>query len=195
MPDNFDDIAQPVLDYQLQPVITLTIIKLETREFILRFLLLAAGIIFLDQWSKWLVMGRLAEGQSLQLVENIFYLTYVRNPGAAFGMLPYRTTFFVVVTILVMVGIFLLFRYIPDDRIMLKYGLSLQAGGAIGNFIDRLRFGHVIDFFDLRFWPVFNIADVAIVLGVGILIVQLLKSDSRTPGEAGRLPREETSDS
>jgi signal peptidase II len=140
-------------------------------------------------------MGKLAEGQSMPLVDNIFYLTYVRNPGAAFGMLPYRTAFFVVVTILVMAGIILFFRFIPDNRLLLKYGFSIQLGGAAGNFIDRLRFGHVIDFFDFRVWPVFNVADIAIMIGVGILIIQLLKSDRSTSKPVDRLSREEPSDS
>lgn len=161
----------------------------------LRFVLLAMGVLFLDQWSKWLVMGKLAEGQSVPLIDNIFYLTYVRNPGAAFGMLPYRTSFFIVVTILILVATILFFRFVPDSRLLLKYGLSIQLGGAAGNFIDRLRFRHVIDFFDFRVWPVFNVADIAILIGVGILIVQLFRNDTSTSEAGGRLSREEPSDS
>lgn len=162
----------------------------------LKFVLLAMGVLFLDQWSKWLVMSKLAEGQSMPLIDNIFHLTYVRNPGAAFGMLPYRTAFFIVVTILVMAGIILFFRFIPDSNLSLKYGFSLQLGGAAGNFIDRLRFGHVIDFFDFQVWPVFNVADIAIMTGVGILLVQLIRTDKSSILQTQkRFSREEPSDS
>ena len=152
----------------------------------LKIVLLASGALFLDQWTKWLVMSKLSEGQSMPLIDNLFNLTYVRNPGAAFGMLPYRTVFFVVATVLVMAGIILFLKLIPDNRLLLKSGLSLQLGGAAGNFIDRLRFGHVIDFFDLRLLPVFNVADIAIMIGVGILILQLLRSDRPTSRASGK---------
>ncbi len=142
----------------------------------MRFILLALGFLALDQWSKWLVMTRMAQDESIPLINNIFYLTYVRNPGAAFGMLPYRTVFFIIVTVLVLVGIVIFFKRIPGGRVLLKTGLALQVGGAVGNLIDRVRFGHVIDFFDFRVWPVFNVADIGIVIGVGILFIELLRS-------------------
>lgn len=152
----------------------------------LKIVLLASGAFFLDQWTKWLVMGKLSEGQSIPLIDDFFCITYVRNPGAAFGMLPYRTVFFVVVTVLVMAGIILFLGLIPKNRLLLKAGLALQLGGAAGNFIDRLRFGHVIDFVDLRLLPVFNVADIAIMIGVGVLILQLLRSDRPTSKASGK---------
>jgi len=139
----------------------------------LRYIVLAVGLFILDQWSKWLVMSKMAQGDSIPLIDGLFYLTYVRNPGAAFGMLPYKTVFFVVVTIAVLIGIIIFFRRIPEDRVLLKMGLALEVGGAAGNLLDRLRFGHVIDFFDFRVWPVFNVADIGIVIGVGILFIEL----------------------
>lgn len=152
----------------------------------MKIVLLALCTIFLDQWTKWLVMSKLSEGQSIPIIDNIFFITYVRNPGAAFGMLPYRTVFFVVVTVLVMAGIILFLGLIPKNRLALKSGLALQLGGAAGNFIDRLRFGHVIDFFDVRLLPVFNVADIAIMIGVGILVLQLLISDRPTSKASGK---------
>lgn len=139
----------------------------------MRYIVLAVGLFILDQWSKWLVMSKMAQGDSIPLIDGLFYLTYVRNPGAAFGMLPYKTVFFVVVTIAVLIGIIIFFRRIPEDRVLLKMGLALEVGGAAGNLLDRLRFGHVIDFFDFRVWPVFNVADIGIVIGVGILFIEL----------------------
>ncbi len=141
------------------------------------FLLLALSLIAVDQWSKWLVTGCMAQGQSIPVIERIFYLTYVRNPGAAFGMLPYKTAFFVLVTIMVVLGILIFLKRIPKGKVLLKAGLALQVGGAVGNLIDRIRFGQVIDFLDFRVWPVFNLADVGIVIGVGILFLELVKNN------------------
>ncbi|MFA5881632.1 MAG: signal peptidase II [Eubacteriales bacterium] len=143
----------------------------------MRFLLLALGLLALDQWSKWLVMSKMIQGESIPLIDGVFHLTYVRNPGAAFGMLPYKTAFFVIITAVVVVGILVFSSRIPKGRILLKAGLALQVGGAVGNLIDRLRFGHVIDFFDFRIWPVFNFADIGICIGVGILFLELIKND------------------
>jgi len=155
----------------------------------LKFVLLALGLLILDQWSKWLVMSRMAQGESIPVIEPVFYLTYVRNPGAAFGMLPYKTAFFITITVIVVVGVILFIKRIPEGKSLLKTGLALQVGGAVGNLIDRIRFGHVIDFFDFRVWPVFNIADMAIVIGVGILFLELVRNDragERRSGSAGQ---------
>jgi len=150
----------------------------------LKFILLVAVVFFLDQGAKWLVMNKMELGQSIPLIDNVFHLTYVRNPGAAFGMLPYRTAFFVIVTVLVVGGILLYYRKIPPGKRWLKVGLALQTGGALGNLADRVRFEHVIDYFDFRVWPVFNIADIAIVTGVGLLFLEVIKrEETPAPGE------------
>ena len=160
----------------------------------MRFILLALGLLLTDQFSKWLVMSRMTHGDSIPVFEPVFYITYVMNPGAAFGMLPYKTAFFVIITIAVVLGITLFARRIPPGKALLKTGLALQVGGAVGNLIDRLRFGHVVDFFDFRVWPVFNIADIGIVIGVGILFIELIKSDGN-PRKKGGLVRAEDSGS
>lgn len=147
--------------------------------------LLAFGWLAVDQWTKWLVMTKMVEGESIPVINNIFYLTYVRNPGAAFGMLPYKTAFFVAATIIVLAVIIFFIRRLPKGKIWLKTALALQIGGAVGNLIDRVRFGHVIDFFDFRIWPVFNVADIGIVIGVGILFIELVMKDKKS-GEPGQ---------
>ena len=144
----------------------------------LRFILLALGLLALDQWSKWLVVNRMVLGESIPVIDGIFYLTYVKNPGAAFGMMPYKTAFFIVTTVLVIAGIAYYFTRISQDRLLLKTGLALQVGGAVGNLIDRIKIGYVIDFFDFRIWPVFNIADIGISIGVGILFIELLRKET-----------------
>lgn len=148
----------------------------------MRFVLLALGWLALDQWSKWLVMERMVFGESVPIIEGIFHLTYVTNPGAAFGMMAYKTTFFIVVTLVVVAGLAYYFTRISNDRLLLKTGLALQVSGAVGNLIDRLRFGHVVDFFDFRVWPVFNVADVGICIGVGILFLEIFRTDLK-PGQ------------
>lgn len=113
-------------------------------------------------------------GDSIPVLENIFHITYSVNPGAAFGIMAYQTTFFIVTTILLLLVMVFLFYRLGQEFQIVKIALALQFGGAVGNLIDRIRTGYVIDFFDFRIWPIFNIADMAIVLGVSILIYFIL---------------------
>lgn len=110
-------------------------------------------------------------GESVSLIPGIVHLTHVRNPGAAFGILPNQQIIFLIVSIAVI--LFILFYYYKGavkttDRLT-TVSLGLVLGGAIGNLIDRTVSGRVTDFIDFRFWPVFNIADSAIVVGVALL--------------------------
>jgi signal peptidase II len=118
-------------------------------------------------------------GMSIPLIKNIFHLTYVLNPGAAFGMLEHRTSFFIVVALLLVAAVVYFYPRIPPGHLLLRIGIGLQVGGAIGNVIDRVKTGYVIDFFDFRIWPVFNIADIAIVCGVGMIILSILRSQQK----------------
>lgn len=108
-------------------------------------------------------------GETLPLVPNIFHLTYVRNPGAAFGFFAHKTTFFIGISLLVIFLIILGSSLLETRYFLLRLALALQLGGALGNFSDRLRTGYVVDFLDFRIWPVFNLADVALVLGIVLL--------------------------
>ena len=148
---------------------------------ILRLLLTVLAVVGLDQLSKYLVMNTMEVGQSISIIPNFFYITYIRNPGAAFGMLPYRTTFFILVTIIVLVFILYYYRTLPAGFGLLRFGLALQLGGALGNLIDRLRHnGDVVDFLSFNiFPPVFNIADSAIVVGVGIFLIAFWRLSPR----------------
>jgi len=115
------------------------------------------------------------------IIPNFFNLTYVRNPGAAFGFLAespefFRETFFLAFPPIAMATIFFVLRGIKDNDRVQTVALSLVFGGALGNYIDRVRFRFVIDFLDFHIankyvWPAFNIADSAIVIGIGILLV------------------------
>ncbi len=137
----------------------------------MRIFSVTLGIIVLDQLSKLLVQEFMNQGQSIKILESFLYLTYLENPGAAFGILPYRTTLFILVTIAVMVFIFYYLRKLPSHYRLMRLGLTFMLAGAAGNLIDRLRIGYVIDFINLNFWPpVFNVADVAIVIGIIVFV-------------------------
>ena len=138
----------------------------------MRLILIVAAVMLADQLSKQFIMRTMEIGQSITVISNFLYITYVRNPGAAFGMLPYQTAFFVVITVLVGAFIIYYYRLLTEDHKWLRLGLSLQLGGALGNLVDRLNEGYVVDFINFTIWPpVFNIADSAIVIGIGIFLV------------------------
>lgn len=134
-------------------------------------ILLAVLVIAMDQYSKYYIQTSMVQGMSIPIIQNIFHITYVLNPGAAFGLLEHQTFFLIGIAIVLVAAILYFYRQIPANR-LLYCSLGLLMGGAIGNLIDRVEIGYVVDFFDFRIWPVFNIADVAIVSGVaGIMLV------------------------
>jgi signal peptidase II len=135
----------------------------------------AGLVLLLDQITKLAVRRCLLPGESFPIIRGIFHLSYVQNPGAAFGILKYQTGLFIGITALVVAAIIF---YAPRvDQGLLSLALSLELGGALGNLIDRLRFGYVVDFLDFRIWPVFNVADMAIVIGVGLIFLYLLRTE------------------
>ncbi len=149
----------------------------------------AAGLVFLlDQLSKFLVLHLMRLGQSIPLFRDNLELTYVQNPGAAFGFLAsapffFRIPFFILVTILASVLVYAFQRFLSPERTGVRLALGLIWGGALGNFADRLWNGRVIDFIDAGVrqyrWPVFNLADSCICIGLGFLILDhFLKSKS-----------------
>jgi signal peptidase II len=129
---------------------------------------LGAGIVALDQWTKQLAVAHLLDSgvRSIPVLGPYIRFTYVENRGAAFGLLQEQTSFFIIVGLTVIGVILYSFRQMSRPSVILTLALGLQLGGAIGNLIDRVRFGYVVDFMDLSVWPVFNVADSAIVCGV-----------------------------
>jgi len=138
---------------------------------------LPLAVVILDQFSKYIVMENMALGESIPIIEELFHLTYILNPGAAFGMFAHNRLFFIAIAVVVIGIIIWARREILASPWEVKAGCGLFLGGAIGNLIDRARQGLVIDFFDFRIWPVFNIADIAICIGVGLIIWNLLKTE------------------
>lgn len=144
---------------------------------------LGAGVLLLDQLSKAVVSRTMSPGQSLALMSEILHVTYVQNPGAAFGLFAYQTPFLVAATVFLAILAWVYRQDIARQSLALRLGLTLGLAGAAGNLIDRVGRGWVVDFIDLRVWPVFNVADMAIVAGVAIGFWCLLRQPARnTPG-------------
>ncbi len=156
----------------------------------LPYLLLTAGVVVLDQITKGIVDQRMTLYQSIDVVSGVFSLTYVRNRGAAFGILsaadlPGQAALFAVISLVALGAIVYYTFSMPATDRLPQIALALIAGGAIGNLIDRVWLGYVIDFLDFYWeahhWPMFNIADSFISTGVGLLIVDMLKNPSEEP--------------
>lgn len=140
----------------------------------------AGAIIAIDQLIKIYVHANFTLGESLPVLQDIFHITYVRNTGAAFGFLRdaaegFRTVFFLSMPPIACAIILRMLYTVEDNDMWQILALSMIFGGAIGNYIDRLRFGYVIDFLDFHYkdvwsYPAFNVADSAIVGGVSILL-------------------------
>lgn len=148
---------------------------------VMMFFFIIAATFLLDQASKAAVQMLMYQGESIPVAPPVFYFTYIMNPGAAFGLLAHRTGLFVTVTVLLVAGVLLGYRKLPPGRLLLRYGLGLVVGGALGNLVDRLRYGRVVDFLDFRVWPVFNLADTAIVIGACFLVWELLREPDQKP--------------
>jgi len=142
-------------------------------------LIVAALVVAMDQVTKYLVLRALSLHQSVPVLPGIFHITLVRNPGAAFGLFPGGTGLFVFVSVAVIGLILFFFRDISKEGRTLRIALGLQMGGAMGNLLDRVRLGYVVDFFDFRIWPVFNVADSAIVVGIGLILLEVLRRQGR----------------
>ena len=141
------------------------------------YLVATLVILLMDQGTKFFVTREMQLQESIPVIPNIFQITYILNPGAAFGLFAYQTFFFIIVTLILIVVILYFYRRIPNGYRLLKLGLSFQLGGATGNLLDRLRNGYVVDFLDFRVWPVFNVADMAVVIGMFLIIYELWKRE------------------
>lgn len=147
-----------------------------TRRYI-TFLLIVAAILLVDQVTKGLVAQRFLLFEDLEIIPGFFNLTHIRNTGGAFGVLAgeasrLRTGLFLAVSCVALGIVFYLYTRTPPGKRWLDAALAMIFGGALGNLIDRLRFGEVVDFLDFYVgtlhWPAFNVADSAISIGVGI---------------------------
>lgn len=154
-------------------------------------LVLAIAIAIVDQGIKYYIQSHMTLGMSIPVINGVFHITYILNPGAAFSILENQTTLLVAVAVSMLAALAYCYRYIAAGPWLLRLGVGLLAGGAIGNLIDRVTTGYVVDFLDFRIWPVFNTADVAIVTGVGCLMYTMLfLSENLLAGKPGKPEKE-----
>lgn len=151
---------------------------------------LLVSLVLLDQASKIIVDRTMPLHHSIPVIENFFSLTYIRNTGAAFGIFagsasPYRLPFLILVSLSAIGFIVVMIRQLPESERGLLLSLTLILGGALGNLIDRLLYGEVIDFLDFYWhryhWPAFNLADSFITLGVIITLYRLMRTKGKDP--------------
>lgn len=132
--------------------------------------LISASTFGADQLTKLLIARQFTPGESLPLIPSILHLTYVQNRGAAFGIFQGQQLLFIGLALGVIVWLWRELAIRPSASRAVQWGCALVLGGAVGNLVDRLRFGYVVDFIDLRVWPVFNVGDSAITIGVTLLV-------------------------
>jgi signal peptidase II len=143
-------------------------------------------ILSIDQVTKAVISSKQSMGQSIPIIKDVLHITFVKNTGAAFGLFKNNVYFFIAVSIIaaIVIGIILI-KAIRNgeflDNVLCNFGLILIMSGALGNLIDRVRLMYVIDFIDVRIWPVFNIADSSITVGTALLIFSFTKNYQNQP--------------
>ncbi|ORU00695.1 Lipoprotein signal peptidase [Anaerovibrio sp. JC8] len=130
-------------------------------------------VFIIDQLVKSYVTASMHLGQSIPVINDFFHITYVLNPGAAFGMFANQRVMFIVVAVVLCAVVLYYRKQLAKESMLMKYGVSMLLSGAVGNLYDRLQSGLVVDFFDFRVWPVFNIADIAICVGAALIVIDI----------------------
>ncbi|MEW6009430.1 MAG: signal peptidase II [Candidatus Omnitrophota bacterium] len=138
------------------------------------FFLFSLLIFLLDILSKRLVLNSLFFGESIPVIRGIFHISLVANTGTAFGLFKGLATFFTLFSIIAVIAIIYILSVSKNLNRLYNFALSLILAGALGNLLDRIIYGFVVDFLDFRIWPVFNVADSAITIGVGLLIYKTI---------------------
>jgi signal peptidase II len=153
------------------------------REKLIRLLIVSIIIIIADQLTKYIILTTMPLHSSIPVIQGFFNITHVHNPGGAFGMFAdgsplLRKLLFLVVSSLAICFVLYFYHSTPLTHRVLSFGFAMIFGGAVGNMIDRVRFGKVVDFLDVYIrsyhWPAFNVADSAITIGVTIFVIHLL---------------------
>ncbi|MFF2440875.1 signal peptidase II [Priestia aryabhattai] len=142
------------------------------------YYLIALAVILIDQVTKWIIVKEMYYGQSITVIENFLYITSHRNRGAAWGILQGQMWFFYLITVVVVVGLIIYIQKLKKQDKWFGIALALMLGGAIGNFIDRVVRKEVVDFVNTYIFtydfPIFNVADSALVVGVIIMFIMTL---------------------
>ncbi|EEQ80176.1 signal peptidase II [Staphylococcus warneri] len=142
-------------------------------------LLVAFLIIVIDQVTKWIIASSMKIGDSYEVIPNFLNITSHRNNGAAWGILSGKMFFFYIITVIILIVLVLFFIKEAQYNLFMQLAISLLFAGALGNFIDRLLNGEVVDFIDTNIFgydfPIFNVADSSLTIGVMLVIIALLK--------------------
>jgi len=141
------------------------------------FYLIALSVLFIDQVIKFIVERSILVGQSVHLIPGLLSLTHVRNTGAAFSLFTGFSPYLALVSFIIILGVIYLHHSFLKKGARIDIGLALVLGGSLGNLIDRLFRFQVVDYLDIHIWPVFNLADMMINLGVLLIIIQLIRKE------------------
>lgn len=136
--------------------------------------------VLLDQIVKYMIRTNMDLYESIPIIGGVFHITYIQNTGAAFSMFSGHTGILALVTVIITIGILVyLFKLRKDGHWALMLSLSLIVAGGLGNIVDRVSLKYVVDFLDLRIWPIFNLADVYVCCGCGLLVVYVFFVEPR----------------
>jgi len=167
------------------------------RNKYLQLLLVSNALIILDQITKFIVSIHIPLHHSLAVVKDFLSITHIRNAGVAFGLFAsqpseYKALTFITVSTVAIVAILFIFHQTADAKRLVQIGLTLILSGAVGNLIDRVLHGEVIDFLDFQIrgyhWPAFNLADSCITIGVGMMIIDLFQQGSHHSSGSSATP-------
>ena len=136
------------------------------------FYLLIFTIIVFDQLSKYYIQTTMVLNSSIPVIDGLFSITYIQNTGAAFSLMQGKTNVLILIQAFVILAI-LVYVFLKKNPLhwSLLVSLALIVGGGAGNLIDRIRYGYVIDYLHFHFWPIFNLADISVCIGCGLLII------------------------
>lgn len=154
----------------------------------MQYFLIIAAVIVIDQIIKLAVVNQMALYESIPVLQDIFHITYIQNTGAAFSMMSGMRSFLILLP-LVMVAAAVIYMFInrkTGHPVMLT-AVALVAGGGIGNLIDRIWLGYVVDYLDFRVFPIFNAADICVCVGCGLLILYILFIDGKQDGKRNNI--------
>lgn len=148
------------------------------------YFLIIIAVVILDQIIKKAVVASMALYESIPVLQDIFHITYIHNTGAAFSIMAGKISLLILVPLVMIIAavIFMLVMRKKGHPLMMT-SVALIAGGGIGNLIDRMALGYVVDYLDFRVFPIFNLADIAVCVGCGLLILYVLFIDGKQKNE------------
>ncbi len=155
----------------------------------MQYLILIIGLVFADQLCKYLIKSGMVLYETIPLIENVFHITYIQNYGAAFSILQGKQVFLICISVAALGGAaFYLWIKRKQAHPVLLTGIALLISGGAGNLIDRIAYGYVVDFLDFRIWPIFNIADICVCCGCGLILLYVFFFESGRRNSCKKAP-------